>query len=123
MVGWLYKDETMGIKVEYNPDLALRNFSHFKAGERKQEECIPENLVAGEEYEFLKKGQRLFWLEGELPFLETEGNEKLSLPVASIIILESVHFMENGEVWTRGRYKIVEVFEDDVPRFNGFAKM
>jgi len=32
----------MGIRVEFNPDLALRNFSEFTAGRRKREECLPE---------------------------------------------------------------------------------
>jgi len=30
----------MGIKVEFNPDLALRNISEFKNGRRQIEECI-----------------------------------------------------------------------------------
>jgi hypothetical protein len=28
----------MGIKTEYNPDLALRNIAEFKKGKRKNEE-------------------------------------------------------------------------------------
>ena len=44
----------MGIAVEFNPDLALRHINHFKRGERLIEECIPENLEAGEIYNFLK---------------------------------------------------------------------
>ncbi len=34
----------MGIKVEFNPDLALRDISEYKEGRRKQEECLPEKL-------------------------------------------------------------------------------
>ena len=37
----------MGIKVEFNPDLALRDISEFKNGNRKIEEFIPENLFPG----------------------------------------------------------------------------
>ena len=48
----------MGIKVEFNPDLALRKISEFKNGKRKIEECIPETLEEGEVYDFLKKEQR-----------------------------------------------------------------
>ena len=69
----------MGIQVEFNPDLALRNFSEFEKGNRKKEECIPKNLEAGEVYNFLKLGQRNYWLFGEIPLLETKGNEILSL--------------------------------------------
>ena len=37
----------MGIKVEFNPDLALRNIAEFKNGNREIDECIPENLEIG----------------------------------------------------------------------------
>ncbi|HBE90896.1 MAG: hypothetical protein A3E37_00380 [Candidatus Andersenbacteria bacterium RIFCSPHIGHO2_12_FULL_46_9] len=76
----------MGIQVEFNPDLALRNIAEFRAGQRKEEECIPENLKAGETYPFLKNGQRLYWLHGEIPLLETAGEGKLSRPKASVVI-------------------------------------
>ena len=59
----------MGIQVEFNPDLALRNISEFTSGNRKESECIPENLQTGETYDFLKHGQRNYWLEGEIPLL------------------------------------------------------
>ena len=41
----------MGIKVEFDPDLALRDYEEFIKGNRKEEECIPEklvNIVAGD---------------------------------------------------------------------------
>ncbi|MDP2651778.1 MAG: hypothetical protein Q8O94_01440 [bacterium] len=113
----------MGIAVEYNPDLALRSFEECKAGRRKIEECLPENMQEGQTYDFLKKDQRLYWLHGELPLLETKGNQKLSLPIASIVILEATHILIDGEIWTKGKYKVVEIFRDDRPRFNGFAKI
>lgn len=97
------------MKVEYNPDLALRNISEFKSGKRKEEECIPEKLEAGGVYPFLKKGQRNFWLYGEVPLVETTGIEIVSSPKASILILEVTHFLENNEIYTKGRYKILEV--------------
>ena len=113
----------MGIITEYNPDLALRNISEFKEGRRKEEECIPENLKAGEIHSFLKKGQRNYWLEGEVPLLETKGDQKLSRPMASIIILEATHFLEKGEVYTKGKYKVIEVFGDNKIHFEGFNKL
>ena len=45
----------MGIVVEFNPDLALRNISEFRKGKRKRDECIPANLQTGRVYNFLKK--------------------------------------------------------------------
>lgn len=115
----------MGIKVEFNPDLALRDISEFKNGNRKIEECIPENLEVGKVYEFLKSGQRLFWLSddefwgnGQIPLCRTEGNEKLSRPLASIKILEVTHFLEQGEIWTKGKYRVVEIFDENDSKIN-----
>jgi hypothetical protein len=113
----------MGIKVEFNPDLALRNISEFHAGRRKIEECIPSPLEAKKIYPFLKSDQRNFWFDGELPLVETNGNHELSLPRASIRILEATHFLENDQVYTKGLYKVIEVFSDDRIRFNGFKKI
>lgn len=113
----------MGIKVEFNPDLALRDISEFKNGNRKIEECIPENLKVGKVYEFLKKDQRNYWLFGEIPLIETKGNEILSRPKASIIILEATHFLENEEIYTKGRYKVVNVISDGETYFECFDKI
>ncbi len=113
----------MGIKVEFNPDLALRNISEFKNGNRKIEECIPEFLEAGKVYDFFKKDQRNYWLFGEIPLVETKGNEVLSRPKASIIIMKATHFVESGQIYTRGKYKVVEVFKDDRIYFEGFDRI
>jgi len=113
----------MGVKVEFNPDLALRNISEYKNGKRKVEECIPENLEAGRIYDFLKKDHRNYWLHGEIPLLETKGGEVLSRPKASIVILEATHFVENGEVFTKGKYKVIEVFEDDKIYFESMDRV
>jgi len=113
----------MGIQVEFNPDLALRNISEFKNGKRKEEECIPETLEVGETYSFLKNGQRNYWFAGELPLLETEGNEKLSRPKAGIKILEVIHFLDDDEIWTKGRYKVIEVFNDGQVHFESYKRI
>ena len=122
----------MGIKVEFNPDLAMRNIEEYKAGRRKIEECVPEKMETGDVFDFLKSGQRLyylsdseFWGNGQIPLCETGGNEKLSRPLASIKILEATHFLENGEVWTRGKYEVIEVFEkgDEKIHFEALKKI
>jgi len=114
----------MGIQTEYNPDLALRNISEFKKGNRKKEECIPENIKAGQIYEFLKKDQRNYWLEGEIALLEINDG-KLSKPVASIIILEVTHFLLNSQLYTKGKYKVIEVFDpnDSKIHFNWVVRI
>ncbi|QQG38566.1 MAG: hypothetical protein HYS32_03085 [Candidatus Woesearchaeota archaeon] len=115
----------MGIKVEYNPDLALRDISELKKGNRKKEECIPENLKEGQIHEFLKEGQRNYWIEGEIPLLKTTGNQNLSKPVASIIILESTHFILNGKPYTKGKYRVINVFDPKNTKihFDGFKRV
>src|SRR3989344_2885297 len=113
----------MGITVEYNPDLALRNIKHFRQGERLKEECLPQQLEAGKIYDFLKEGQRNYWLVGEQPLLQTDGNQQLSTPVASIIILEATHFIKDDKVFTKGKYLVKEIFTDDNIKFNGFKKV
>ncbi|MDD5012323.1 MAG: hypothetical protein PHQ66_01600 [Candidatus Nanoarchaeia archaeon] len=106
----------MGIQVEFNPDLALRKFGTL---DRKLEECLPEELETGKEYNFLKKGQRIYYLRGEIPLVKTEGNQKLSDPLASIIITEYTHFIFGEEVWTKGLYKIIKKIEPNEIYFNG----
>lgn len=109
--------------VEFNPDLALRNISENKEGRRKIEECIPELLKEGEVYHFLKEGQRFYWLEGELPLLETKGMGNLSKPKASVIILEVTHFKDNGKTYTKGRYNVVKIIPEGEIYFNGINKI
>lgn len=113
----------MGITVEFNPDLALRNYSEYEKANRKEEECIPRNLEAGKVYNFLKKGSRNYWLLGEIPLRETKGNQNLSKPIASIIILEATQFLLNNETHTKGKYKIVEVFNNNEIKFDGYERI
>jgi len=113
----------MGIQVEFNPDLALRNISEYQAGKRKIEECIPELLEENQTYNFLKEGQRFYWLEGELPLLETKGGGNLSKPKASIIIQEVIHFRENGKNYTKGIYKVIKIIPGGEIYFNGINKV
>lgn len=119
----------MGIVVEFNPDLALRSFGSEGRG---IEECLPEVLEKGCVYDFLKKGHRLYyfsnsewWGFGQIPLCETFGDEKLSRPIASIRILEATHFLKGGEVWTRGKYEVFDVFDalDSKINFEGLKRV
>jgi dephospho-CoA kinase len=116
----------MGIAVEFNPDLALRNIREYSqensVDRRELAECIPNPLIIGEMFEFLKKGQRNYWLFGEIPLLETDG-KRLSLPLASIVILEATHILRGEEIYTKGIYTVVEIFPQTEIHFNGFAKI
>jgi hypothetical protein len=82
-----------------------------------REECLPERLGEGKQYPFLKKGQRNYYLEGEVALLITNGKE-LSDPIASIKILEATHFNRGYEIWTRGLYEIVKVFDNEDSEIN-----
>ncbi|HYE60051.1 MAG TPA: hypothetical protein VEA18_02620 [Candidatus Kapabacteria bacterium] len=113
----------MGIQVEFNPDLCLRPYTEYTAGRRKKEECVPETLHPGERHAFLKKDQRLFWLDGELPLRTTAGNGVLSRPLASIIIEEATHCKMHNERWTKGWYRIIEVYTDTAIHFDGLEKI
>jgi len=112
----------MGIAIEFCPDLCLRLFG---TGGREVEECLSEKLVVGGVYEFLKKGQRNYWMLGELPLRETRGNSILSRPLASTKFLEVVHFLKDEEVWTKGKYRIVEIYDhlDGKAHFDGLEKV
>ena len=112
----------MGIQIEFNPDLALRKFG---TENRLEEECLPKKLIPGEKHQFLKKGQRNYWIEGEIPLLETNGNQKLSRPLASITILKSTHFLKYEEPHTKGTYLINEVYDIKKKRihFEGMKKI
>ncbi|MFH1308229.1 MAG: hypothetical protein ABIH72_05230 [archaeon] len=117
----------MGIQVEFNPDLALREFG---TPGKKPEQCLPEKLEPGQVYPFLKKGQRLFWLsedeewaKGELPLYKTKGDGKFSRPIASIKIIEVTHFIEHKDIWTKGKYKVIEVLTGDKINFEGMKRI
>ena len=112
----------MGIQTEYNPDLALRPYN---TDGREPEECLPEKLEEGEIHNFLKKGQRLFWLSddpewknGQIPLYETIGQGKFSRPIASVKIIEVTHFLKNSEVWTKGKYKVISIFNPNNQKIN-----
>ncbi|MBS3144730.1 hypothetical protein J4208_04045 [Candidatus Woesearchaeota archaeon] len=114
----------MGIQVEFNPDLALRDMEEHRQGRRSIEECIPENIQEEGAYPFLKKGQRNYWMLGEIPLVRTDGIGNLSRPLASIVILEATHFSRDGEMYTRGRYLVKDVFDpnDKKVQFEGFER-
>ncbi len=93
----------MGIKVEFNSNLALRKFG---TPGRLEEECLPKKLEHGETHSFFKKGQRNYYLEGEISLNETSGNKVIPFPLATVKILEVTHFLIEGELYTKGIYRI-----------------
>ncbi len=112
----------MGIKVEFNPDLALRKHGTPR---KLENECLPQTLIVGAKYQFLKTGQRNYWLEGDIPLCETQGDQKLSRPRASIRILEATHVMMLDQLYTKGIYQVNEVYDaaDKTIHFEGMQKI
>ena len=110
----------MGIQVEFNPDLALRKFG---TQGRLEEECLPESLKPGKKYQFLKEGQRNYYLQGDVPLRVTEGNQNLSRPIASIRIENATHFLKEDKIYTRGEYLVVEIYHDLLIHFEGMEKI
>ncbi|MDP3986755.1 MAG: hypothetical protein Q8P81_00845 [Nanoarchaeota archaeon] len=109
----------MGIQVEFNPDLCLR--AHGTEG-RLEDECLPEELNVGFAYSFLKRGHRYYWMKGEIPLRETDGEGHLSRPLASVKI-HQVTLTE--EDYTEGFYTVMEVYDPEDPRihFEGYEKV
>ncbi len=112
----------MGIVVEYCPDLALRKFGTEGRGIN---ECLPEKLEVGKRYGFLKLGQKHYWFFGEIPLRETKGGGVLSKTLASVKIIEAMHFLKDGDVWTKGGFEVVEVYDlnDRLVHFDGLEKI
>lgn len=112
----------MGIQIEFSPELALRDIAEHKKGKRRREECVPEKMQKGKIYPFLKSGQRVywfndeaFWSHGEMPLVKTDGTGKTTRPVAGIKMLEATHFIVRGKIYTKGKYKVLSVFDADDP--------
>jgi hypothetical protein len=95
----------MSVKIEFNPDLSLRTYN---TKDRAKEECLPEKIRVGETHHFLKKGQRAYWLEGEIPLYRTNGGGAEGSPLAMIRVTEETHFIREGEIMTRGTYEITK---------------
>jgi hypothetical protein len=109
--------------MKFAPDLVLRNFSEYEKGQKKKEECIPAGLNENNIYEFLKTGQRAYWLEGEQPLLEKSEAGHVSAPIASVVILEVTHFIESKIIYTKGKYRVIKVLAKDEVYFNGCEPM
>lgn len=100
----------MEITPEFESALILSNVREFVTDKKKFDECIPENLKDGREYNFLLSGQRNYWLLGKFPLHEKQEDGTVSeSPRAIVNIFEITQFIENGLIYTRGKYKILQV--------------
>lgn len=104
----------MEIKPEFESELHLYNVREFVKDKRKFDECIPENLKEDREYSFLLPGQKFFGLVGKFPLVEINENEKKpGITRALVSLLEVTHFINEKNVFTKGKYKIVRVVDKE----------
>lgn len=103
----------MPINIEFAPELVLYRTHNI------EEARIPQSLEIGETYNFLKSGQRAYWLEGEQALVEKLEDGSLSKPIASIMILSATHFMQDKKVYTKGTYKVLRIIKPNEIYFNG----
>lgn len=47
--------------------------------------------------------------------MQIEGNQQLSRPLASIVILEATHFRDKRRIYTRGIYRVEKVLDPNSP--------
>ena len=98
----------MGTK-EFTRKLELRRNGSQK---KIESECLPPKLKVGRVYDFLQEGQKLYWLRGEIPLVETRREGESSDPLAEIVILDTTHFMvDNKKIYTAGRYVVKKVYD------------
>ena len=85
----------MGIQVEFNPDLALRDISHHREGKRSLEECLPKLLREGATHHFKKKGQRNYYFLEPVPLLKQRKSTTIP-PLAPLLFWKQLTFKENN---------------------------
>lgn len=88
--------------------LALRTKNGSGAG-RGKGEFLPDRLDTEDIFSFVKEGQRVYPLHEDIPLVETQGDGKISDPIAMVRIVETpIHYRKNGKIYTSGRYEVVE---------------
>ena len=92
-----------GVEIELNKELHLRAHG---SSERKAEECLPEFLREGNTHDLLKKGQRNYHMVGDIPLKEVGVGEEV---LASVRITKAIHCLYEGDIWTKGSYRIVNI--------------
>jgi hypothetical protein len=103
----------MELTPTFESELALWNIREFVTDKKKFDECIPENFKEGREYNFLLEGQKFFGLFAKFPLVEIGGNSNgMNNTRALINIIEVTHFLDNGKLFTKGKYRILRVVSD-----------
>lgn len=104
----------MGVSIEVNDCLALREYDYAEyaiceAG------CVPKDLVANSQHEFLKIGYRVMPLDKPIPLAITEGKGRFSR-VLGLVIIRCICVDKDplsDQVQTTGVYWVSKVFNDE----------
>jgi hypothetical protein len=90
--------------ITYNSDLALRPASRSKTA--RTGEHLPEELLLGGVYPFIKNGHRNFQIGSLITLLEIHQGEVLFRFRAQVRITEASFIIENGQSHTIGKYRV-----------------
>jgi len=76
----------MGILVEFNPDLALRNISEYKTGKRQLAECIPADIKVWQNLPlFKKKARGIIGWKGNCPYWKQKDRKNFPAPKPALL--------------------------------------
>ncbi|MEK6824894.1 MAG: hypothetical protein AABX12_05155 [Nanoarchaeota archaeon] len=96
----------MGVLIEFNWVLALRPNNDSNRRVRDISELLPSELVSGKLYSFRKSGFRIYPLDQTMALCETQGSNRLSDPLAFVMVREYTHKREGGKDVTEGKYLV-----------------
>lgn len=96
----------MGVLAEFNWVLALRTNNDSNRRTRDIAELLPLELIHGKIYSFKKNGFRIYPLDQSMALCETLGGNRLSDPLAMVMVREYTHRRESGQDVTEGKYMI-----------------
>lgn len=104
----------MGIQVEYNDVLALREWGDE---ERAEVETIPPDLKEGDTYDYRKNGYRILPLMKAIPLVQTKGGQKFEKVVALVCIQNiTVEADPMGDrIFTFGQYRVIKILDQELP--------
>ncbi len=100
----------MGIPVEYNDVLALREWGDL---ERSESETIPPNIREKGIYDYKKDGYRVLPLLKIIPLVQTKGGQNFEKVVA-LVTIENITVEADpigDRIITFGQYRVIKVLD------------
>ena len=105
----------MGIKVEYNDVLALRESDNSNL-ELRETQCLSRLLHHGSTHDYLKLGYRVFPLRKTIPLVVTKGDQ-IFTRVPALISIWSINVdsdpFDKTDIHTFGKYTVVNLLNKE----------